>query len=92
MSVENSIREKLTEAFNPDSLEVENDSHRHAGHAGSPGTGESHFRVAIVSKKFTGLSRVECHRLVNETLAAELAGPVHALSIKAKKPAEVADS
>lgn len=88
MSVEQVIREKLTKAFSPVALEVENDSHRHAGHRSSPGTGESHFRVHIVSKKFDGLSRVERHRLVNAALAAELSGPVHALAIKASAPGE----
>jgi BolA protein len=78
MNMEQTIREKLTDAFTPQSLEVENDSHRHAGHAGSPGTGESHFRVKIVSDKFSGLSRVERHRLVNEALAAELGVRVRA--------------
>lgn len=87
MSVEDTIREKLTEAFDPEKLEVLNDSDRHAGHAGSPGTGESHFRVEIVSEKFSGLSRVECHRLINEALTHELAGPLHALTIKASAPA-----
>ena len=90
MSVEESIREKLTEAFSPEKLEVVNDSHRHAGHAGSPGTGESHFRVEIISEKFSGLSRVECHRRINETLAKELAGPVHALTIRASAPVAAA--
>lgn len=88
MSMEQTIRQKLTDAFAPQSLEVENDSHRHAGHAGSPGTGESHFRVEIVSDKFVGLSRVECHRLVNEALASELAGSVHALAMKTLAPGE----
>ncbi|MHA1164310.1 MAG: BolA family protein [Alphaproteobacteria bacterium] len=92
MSVEETIREKLTEAFTPEKLEVVNDSHRHAGHAGSPGTGESHFRVEIVSETFAGLSRVECHRRVNEALAFELAGPVHALTIKASAPVVAAES
>ncbi|MEM8743766.1 MAG: BolA family protein [Pseudomonadota bacterium] len=88
MAMEETIREKLTEAFLPVSLDVVNDSHRHAGHAGSPGTGESHFRVTIISDKFDGLSRVERHRLVNEALAVELSGPVHALAIKALAPDE----
>ncbi len=86
MKVEETIKQKLTEAFSPQSLDVVNDSHRHAGHAGSPGTGESHFRVTVVSDKFNGLSRVERHRLVNDALASELSGPVHALAIKALAP------
>ena len=88
MGMEETIREKLTEAFSPLNLDVVNDSHRHAGHAGSPGTGESHFRVTILSDRFAGLSRVERHRLVNEALATELSGPVHALAIKALAPGE----
>lgn len=88
MSVEETIREKLTNTFAPKSLEVENESHRHAGHAGSPNTGESHFRVHIVSDKFDGLSRVERHRLVNEALADMLRNQIHALAIKAKAPGE----
>ena len=88
MSVEDAIREKLTEAFAPAHLEVANESHLHSGHAASPETGESHFRVTIVSDRFEGTSRVERHRLVNEVLAAELAGPVHALAIEAVSAAE----
>jgi stress-induced morphogen len=88
MSVEDQIREKLTRAFAPVALEVVNDSHRHAGHAGSPDTGESHFTVKMVSAAFAGKSRVERHRLVNQALAAELAGPVHALAIDARAPDE----
>lgn len=83
-SVEETIREMLNKAFAPVTLEVENDSHRHAGHASSPGTGESHFRVHIVSEKFNGLSRVERHRLVNEALGNLLEGRIHALAIKAE--------
>jgi BolA family transcriptional regulator, general stress-responsive regulator len=88
MSLESSIRDKLVQAFQPTRLEVLNESHLHAGHRGSPGTGESHFRVLIVSAAFAGKSRVERHRLVNDTLAAELKGGVHALAIKAYAPGE----
>ncbi len=88
MSIEESITEKLKNAFTPVRLEVLNESHLHAGHAGSPGTGSSHFRVEIVSDIFSGKSRVERHRLVNDALAEELAGPIHALAIKAKDPSE----
>jgi len=88
MSVEAAIREKLISAFAPTRLDVVNDSHLHAGHRGSPGTGESHFRVLIVSQMFAGKSRLERHRLVNETLAAELKGKVHALAIMAHAPGE----
>ena len=92
MSVERDIRNKLTEAFAPEALEVVNDSHRHAGHAGSPGTGESHFTIKVVSAAFAGKSRLERHRMVNQALAAELAGKIHALAITALAPDEVSRS
>ena len=80
MRVEESIREKLRGAFAPAELEVVNDSHHHAGHRSSPGTGESHFSVNVVSAAFAGKSRLERHRMVNAALAEELAGRVHALA------------
>ena len=92
MSVEQDIRNKLTEAFAPEALEIVNDSDRHAGHAGSPGTGESHFTIKVVSAAFVGKSRLERHRMVNEVLAAELAGRIHALAIRALAPGEVSPS
>ena len=88
MSVERDIRNKLTAAFAPEALEIVNDSHRHAGHAGSPGTGESHFTVKVVSAAFAGKSRLERHRMVNEVLAEELAGRIHALAVRALAPEE----
>ena len=88
MSVEAGIRQKLIEALQPTRLDIVNESHLHAGHRSSPGTGESHFRVLVVSPLFTGRSRVERHRMINETLAAELKGKVHALAIKAYAPEE----
>jgi BolA protein len=88
MSVEATIRKKLTEAFAPTRLEVINESHLHAGHRSSPGTGESHFRVLIVSAAFTGASRVARHRAVNKLLEAELKGRVHALALNTYAPDE----
>ena len=88
MTVEDRIREKLTKAFAPAALEVVNDSHRHAGHAGSPGTGESHFTVKMVSAAFTGKSRLERHRMVQAALVEELSGKIHALAISALTPEE----
>jgi BolA family transcriptional regulator, general stress-responsive regulator len=86
MTMEVRIRSRLIEAFAPAEVSVENESHLHAGHHGSPGTGSSHFRVHVVSAKFSGASRLERHRLVNEALAAELRDGVHALAIKAEAP------
>jgi BolA family transcriptional regulator, general stress-responsive regulator len=88
MSVEATIREKLRRTFQPTRLDVINESHLHAGHRTSPGTGESHFRVSMVSAAFAGKSRLQRHRLVNETLAAELAGKVHALALELNAPGE----
>lgn len=88
MRVETSIREKLREAFAPTELNVVNDSHRHAGHGSSPGTGESHFSVVVVSAAFAGKPRLERHRMVNAALAEELKGRVHALAITALTPEE----
>lgn len=88
MSVEEAIREKLMQVLQPTRLDVVNESHLHAGHRTSPGTGESHFRVLVVSPAFAGKSRIDRHRLINDTLAAELKGKVHALAIKAYAPDE----
>jgi BolA protein len=83
------IRAKLEAAFAPERLEVVDDSDRHAGHAGARAGGESHFNLVIVSAAFEGLGRVERQRRINAALREELAGPVHALSIKALSPKEV---
>ena len=88
MRIENAMREKLQRILTPQALEVVNESHMHAGHASSPGTGESHFRVVVISELFKGKSRLERHRMVNAALADELAGGVHALAIKALTPEE----
>jgi BolA protein len=82
------ISQKLTDAFAPQSLKVEDESHRHEGHAGHRPGGQTHFRVYIVSDAFKGKSRLERHRMVNALLAGELAGGVHALAIHATAPGE----
>ena len=82
------MRKKLLRAFQPTRLDVINESHLHAGHRTSPGTGESHFRVLMVSPLFAGKSRLQRHRLVNEALAAELKGKVHALALDLRAPDE----
>jgi len=87
------IREKLTAGLAPARLEIEDDSGRHAGHHHEGGVdglagGESHFNVTVVSGAFEGQGRVQRQRAVNDLLREELAGPVHALSIRALTPAE----
>jgi BolA protein len=86
--VKQRIEAALTAAFTPESLEVVDDSALHAGHSGAPEGGESHFTVHVTAAAFTGKSRLERHRLVNAALKDELAGPVHALAVKAKAPGE----
>jgi BolA protein len=92
MRVSEAIRDKLTAAFAPSLLDVDDESARHAGHAGARradgGVGETHFHVRMVSAAFAGLSRVERQRRVHEVLAVELRGPVHALSLKLQSPEE----
>ncbi|MFC3068964.1 BolA family protein [Phenylobacterium soli] len=82
------IQHKLTTTFEPVRLEVEDDSARHHGHAGSRPGGESHFNVTIEAQAFAGQSKVARQRMVYRALAEELAGPVHALSVKALAPGE----
>lgn len=87
------IRDKLTVGLSPELLEIEDDSWRHAGHHHEGGMdaqpgGESHFNLTIVSAAFEGQGRVQRQRAVNSLLREELAGSVHALSIKALTPAE----
>ena len=82
------IHDKLTNAFAPTRLEIEDDSARHHGHAGARPGGESHFNVVIESTAFAGAPRVARQRMVYHALAEELAGPVHALSVKALAPGE----
>lgn len=92
MSIKERISAKLTAAFAPDSLDVIDDSAKHAGHQFHPGgvepRGETHFTVKVVSAAFAGKSRLARHRLVNDVLAQELADGVHALAIVAKSPGE----
>jgi BolA protein len=88
MNTRDAITNRLREAFTPESLDVTDESHLHEGHAGHRPGGETHFRVYIVSPAFQGKSRIERHRMINATLAGELAGGVHALAIKAQAPGE----
>jgi len=88
MTMQDTIRDKLTQAFQPLALTVDDDSHRHAGHAGARPGGETHFRVVIVAPAFAGRSRVERQRMVYAALAAELEGSVHALQLRTLAPGE----
>jgi BolA protein len=81
MSISDEIKRKLTTAFAPDHLAVENDSHRHAGHSGDDGSGETHFSVTIRADAFGPMSRVARHRAIHTALGADLIARIHALAL-----------
>ena len=86
--VAHDMRSKLQAALDPSHLEIVDDSDRHAGHSGARAGGESHFTLTIESAAFTGQGRLVRQRLIHKILADELAGPVHALSLNLRAPAE----
>ncbi len=88
MTVAETIDRKLSEALAPGEIRIIDDSARHAGHAGARPGGETHFNVMVVAAAFAGKSRLERQRLVHMILADELAGPVHALSLRLMTPDE----
>ncbi len=81
------IRARLADAFTPVSLEIIDDSHKHAGHEGAK-SGGGHFRVMLVANAFEGKSPLQRHRMIYAALGKELEGEIHALSIKAYTPGE----
>lgn len=74
----------LNEQFSPSHLEVVDESHLHAGHAGARPEGETHYRVIITSSQFAGISRVAIHRAIYAAAQAELDAGLHALAIEAR--------
>ena len=84
MTIQQIIESKISERLNPTHLEVRNES---AMHNVPPGA-ESHFKVTVVSDHFEGKNLLKRHRMLNETLAEELAGPIHALAMHTLTPAE----
>ncbi|EJF91518.1 BolA family protein [Bartonella tamiae] len=88
-TVKQAIEKKLQDHFLPTALEVLNESSLHAGHhhddgSSFDGTGETHFRIKIISKQFSGMNRLAMHRSIHDVLKEELANHVHALAIEAK--------
>lgn len=92
LSYRRRIELQLTRHLAPTRLEIEDESHRHAGHAGHRAEGETHFRILVVSPAFDGLGRVQRQRLVYEALRQELAERVHALAMTTLTPAEAANA
>lgn len=82
------IRERLTTALSPALLDIIDESHKHAGHAGAR-QGGGHFIVKIVSAAFTGQGLLQRHRLVYEALGDAMHKEIHALSIQAYTPQEM---
>ena len=87
MTVQQIIEQKINQRLTPLYLEVRNESHMHS----VPPDSESHFKVTVVSEQFKGKPLLARHRLINETLADELAGPVHALALHTMTPDEWAE-
>lgn len=88
MRIRDNMERKLKDGLTPERLEITDESHRHAGHAGHNPEGESHFRIEIVSRAFAGKSKVQRQRMVYDLLAEEMAGRVHALSLTTLSPEE----
>jgi BolA family transcriptional regulator, general stress-responsive regulator len=82
MGLAEQIKAALESTFQPDSLQVINESHLHAGHAGDDGTGESHWRVVIRAAAFAPLSRLQRHRAVHAALGPTIIGRLHALAVE----------
>ena len=88
MTLRDWMIETLTRELKPVSLQVEDESHQHAGHSGWREAGETHFRVDVVSTAFEGNSRVDRHRLVNTVLSEAFGRGLHALAVRARAPGE----
>lgn len=82
MSITQTIKDKVEKDLSPLRYELINESHKHAGHAGDDGSGETHYKLIIVSNLFEGLSRVDRQRLVNSALKDAFENGLHAMSLK----------
>lgn len=88
VQVRDAIERNLQESLHPARLEIEDESHRHAGHAGARPEGETHFRLTVVAEAFAGKSRVERQRMVYAALKDLMATRIHALSLATLTPSE----
>jgi BolA protein len=88
MTIEEQIKQKIEEKFQPEFLELINESHKHKGHAGDDGSGQTHFKLLVVSNAFEGCNRMQRHRLVYSALKQLFDAGLHALSIEACTSAE----
>jgi BolA protein len=89
VALKDRITDIVTRELRPTELRVDDESHLHAGHAGSREGGETHFRIDVVSEAFAGKSRVARHRMINELMAEAFGRDgLHALAIRARAPGE----
>ncbi|MHC5655583.1 BolA family protein [Stappia sp.] len=88
MSIRDEIQKSLSDAFEPELLEVVDESEKHRGHAGWREGGETHFRVRIVAPSFAGMTRIARHRAVNDCLVPAFDKGMHALAVEARAPGE----
>ena len=80
------LRQRLA-ALQPESIDIQDDSHRHAGHAGARDGG--HYQLQIVAQSFAGKSTIARHRMIYDAAGDLMRGKIHALSIHAKVPGDV---
>ncbi len=88
MNIRDRMKAKLEAGLAPTSLEIEDESHRHAGHGGAPEGGQTHYHIKVASARFAGKGRVERHRMVYALLRDEIAQGVHALALQTQAPGE----
>ena len=88
LTITQRIEKKVGETFGAESFSLEDDSAKHAGHAGHQPGGETHFNLSVISDAFAGKNRVQRQRMIYQLLAEELEERVHALSLSLKAPGE----
>ena len=82
MKMEEKIKKAIEDAFSPSHLEIINESHKHAGHAGDDGSGQTHFKLIVVSNEFSGCDRVQRQRMLNASICDLFEEGLHAISMK----------
>lgn len=82
MGLAEQIKAALESQFHPTTLQVVNESHKHSGHTGDDGSGESHWKVIITAPAFAPMTRLERHRAVHAALGPAIIGRLHALAVE----------
>ncbi len=89
MSRINRLQKILQDELSPSTLEITDESHLHAGHHTNPGGSETHLKITILSEKFSGLSLIARHRMVNDIIKDDLNSGLHAIKLTTKTKSEV---